>query len=109
MNNEPEPIGYALDAYGCNASAGMSYSKLLQQCVQPWDAATIKLNDPDNETAAVYILIVPDQSAAEVFAIGSEDNEPLLQPVKGGFANQHYQLMKTADSWQFQRRKALAK
>lgn len=105
MNNEPKPIGYAPDAHGCNAAAGLSYSKLLQQCVQPWDAATIKLNDPDNETATVYIIIASDQSAAEVFAIGSRDDNQLLQPIKGGYANHHYQLMKTVDGWKFQHRR----
>lgn len=101
--NESKPIGYAPDANGCNAAAGLSYSQLLEKCIQPWDIATLKLSDPDNSTAAVYIIVAADASKAEVFAVDSREHNALLQPVKGGFANTHYRLIKTTTGWQFQR------
>lgn len=59
-------IGQSADKYGCNQTAGLSYSKLHQQCVQPWDIADIKLNDPSYPQLTVYVIFAKDQSAAEI-------------------------------------------
>ena len=41
-------VGNDTDAYGCKPSTGASYSFLLKKCVQVFDVAQIKLNDPNN-------------------------------------------------------------
>ena len=42
------------DAHGCFQNLGESYSYLKKACVQVFDVADIKLDDPDNKTQAVY-------------------------------------------------------
>lgn len=98
-------LGADHDAHGCIASAGYSWSVLQQQCVQPWEAAHLKLDDPQHATSAVYVIFAPDQSSAEVFALGVAQNT-LLEPVKGGFAtkNGSLRLIKQGDEWYFYRR-----
>lgn len=38
-------VGGDLDTRGCIGSAGQSWSVLKQACVQPWQAADLKLDD----------------------------------------------------------------
>ncbi|EFA28407.1 conserved hypothetical protein [Haemophilus influenzae HK1212] len=46
-------VGGETDAHGCLPSAGQSYSYLKKACIQVFDVADIKLDDPANKTQAV--------------------------------------------------------
>ena len=82
-----EPIfGSDRDAHGCIGSAGQSWSVLKQQCVQPWDVANLKLDDPANDTLAVYVILSADKAQAEIFAVGVPENT-ILESVKGGYVS----------------------
>lgn len=98
--NEPM-VGGDRDAYGCIGSAGYSWSVLQQKCVQPWEAADIKLNDPANDTLAVYVILSVDKSQAELSATGVPKNT-ILDAVKGGYASQDgkIRLLNTPQGWQ---------
>ena len=45
------------DAHGCFQNLGESYSYLKKACVQVFDVADIKLDDPANKTQAVYGIL----------------------------------------------------
>jgi hypothetical protein len=47
---EMPTVGGETDAHGCLPSAGQSYSYLKKACVQVFDVADIKLDDPANKT-----------------------------------------------------------
>ena len=82
-----EPVlGGDRDAHSCIGSAGQSWSVLKQQCVQPWEAADLKLDDPTNDTLAVYVVLSADKAQAEVFAADVPENT-VLDAVKGGYVS----------------------
>ena len=54
---EMPTVGGETDAHGCLPSAGQSYSYLKKACVQVFDVADIKLDDPANKTQAVYGIL----------------------------------------------------
>ena len=96
-----EPIfGSDRDAHGCIGSAGQSWSVLKQQCVQPWDVANLKLDDPANDTLAVYVILSADKAQAEIFAADVPQNT-LLEAVKGGYASRDgkVRLMRENQQW----------
>lgn len=77
-------VGGQMDKHGCLISAGQSYSSLKQQCVQVFNVADIKLDDPHNPTLAVYVMLSEDKSQAEMFW-ASYANPILMDSVKGGY------------------------
>lgn len=97
-------LGGDRDAHGCIGSAGYSWSALKQECVQPWNAADLKLNDPANDTLAVYVILSADKAQAEIFAADVPDNT-ILEAVKGGYASKdgNIRLLNSASGWQLHR------
>ena len=93
-------FGSDRDAHGCIGSAGYSWSALKQTCVQPWNAADIKLDDPVNSTLAVYVIFSKDKAQAEIFAADVPQNT-LLEAVKGGYASRDgkVRLMRENQRW----------
>ena len=88
------------DAHGCLPSAGQSYSYLKKACVQVFDMADIKLDDPANKTQAVYGILSEDKQQVEVFASDLPENT-ILEVVKCGYVSKDgkVRLMKTKKSW----------
>lgn len=91
------------------------YSRLLSKfrrvlllfekaCVQVFDVADIKLDDPANKTQAVYGILSEDKQQVEVFASDLPENT-ILEVVKGGYVSKDgkVRLMKTKKSWKIRK------
>ena len=92
------------DAHGCFQNLGESYSYLKKSCVQVFDVADIKLDDPANKTQAVYGILSEDKQQVEVFASDLPENT-ILEAVKGGYVSKDgkVRLMKTKKSWKIRK------
>ena len=93
------------DAHGCFQNLGESYSYLKKACVQVFDVADIKLDDPANKTqAVVYGILSEDKQQVEVFASDLPENT-ILDVVKGGYVSKDgkVRLMKTKKSWKIRK------
>ena len=92
------------DAHGCFQNLGESYSYLKKACVQVFDVADIKLDDPANKTQAVYGILSEDKQQVEVFASDLPENT-ILEAVKGGYVSKDgkVRLMKTKNSWKIRK------
>ena len=97
---EMPTVGGETDAHGCFQNLGESYSYLKKACVQVFDVADIKLDDPANKTQAVYGILSEDKQQVEVFASDLPENT-ILDVVKGGYVSKDgkVRLMKTKTSW----------
>ena len=60
-------IGSGTDEHGCLVAAGQSFSKIKNGCVQVFDVADVRLDDPDNATLAIYGIFSADKSKVEIF------------------------------------------
>lgn len=92
------------DAHGCFQNLGESYSYLKKACVQVFDVADIKLDDPANKTQTVYGILSEDKQQVEVFASDLPENT-ILEAVKGGYVSKDgkVRLMKTKNSWKIRK------
>ena len=92
------------DAHGCFQNLGESYSYLKKACVQVFDVADIKLDDPANKTQAGYGILSEDKQQVEVFASDLPENT-ILDVVKGGYISKDgkVRLMKTKKSWKIRK------
>ena len=92
------------DAHGCFQNLGESYSYLKKACVQVFDVADIKLDDPANKTQAVYGILSEDKQQVEVFASDLPENT-ILDVVKGGYVSKDGKvcLMKTKKIWKIRK------
>ena len=92
------------DAHGCFQNLGESYYYLKKACVQVFDVADIKLDDPANKTQAVYGILSEDKQQVEVFASDLPENT-ILEVVKGGYVSKDgkVRLMKTKKSWKIRK------
>ena len=92
------------DAHGCFQNLGESYSYLKKACVQVFDVADIKLDDPANKTQAVYGIFSENKQQVEVFASDLPENT-ILEVVKGGYVSKDGKvcLMKTKNSWKIRK------
>lgn len=92
------------DAHGCFQNLGESYSYLKKACVQVFDVADIKLDDPANKTQVVYGILSEDKQQVEVFASDLPENT-ILDVVKGGYVSKDgkVRLMKTKNSWKIRK------
>lgn len=92
------------DTHGCFQNLGESYSYLKKACVQVFDVADIKLDDPANKTQAVYGILSEDKQQVEVFASDLPENT-ILEVVKGGYVSKDgkVRLMKTKNSWKIRK------
>ena len=71
----PEPkIESSVDSHGCMPSAGQSYSQFKNGCVQVFNVADVRLDDPDNKTLAVYGIFNKKKNKVEIFwaSLGNE-------------------------------------
>ncbi len=57
------------DAHGCSPSAGMVWSQVLAQCVQPWQdgIALTQVTPQGSAVFAAYVILSDDGTQAEVF------------------------------------------
>lgn len=85
-NTEPKAEGGEQDAHGCYTSAGYAWSQLLQKCVQPFNEAQIRMNDPNNATLGVYLVLSEDMQQAEVYGVDFGPGT-IWQAAKGGYVS----------------------
>ena len=76
-------VGGGTDEHGCLVAAGQSFSKIKNGCVQVFDVADVRLDDPDNATLAIYGIFSADKSRVEIFWASLPQSE-ILSKVKGG-------------------------
>ena len=76
-------IGGGTNEHGCLVAAGQSFSKIKNGCVQVFDVANVRLDDPDNATLAIYGIFSADKSRVEIFWASLPQSE-ILSKVKGG-------------------------
>lgn len=77
-------VGGGTDEHGCLVAAGQSFSKIKNGCVQVFDVANVRLDDPDNATLAIYGIFSADKSKVEIFWASLPQSE-ILSKVKGGY------------------------
>ena len=96
----PAALGGDKDTHGCLPAAGQSWSKLHHACIQPFDVADIRLQDPANPTLAIYAILAADQSQAELFSADHAESL-ILDSVKGGYASADgkTRLLNTQNGW----------
>ena len=77
---------------------------MKKACVQVFDVADIKLDDPANKTQAGYGILSEDKQLVEVFASDLPENT-ILDLVKGGYISKDgkVSLMKTKTSWKIRK------
>lgn len=80
----PPPVSTVVDAYGCQTATGATWSVLLQQCVQLFNVANIRMVDPDNQSLAAYAIFSKDKKQAEIFS-ATLPKGIILSATKGGF------------------------
>lgn len=93
-------VGGQTGKQGCLVSVGQSYSWLKQQCIQVFNEADIKLDDPHNPNLAVYVVLSDDKSQAEMFW-ASYESPILMDSVKGGYLSKDskIRLLRQNDAW----------
>ncbi|UOP04327.1 hypothetical protein [Conchiformibius kuhniae] len=72
------------DLYGCQTATGATWSVLLQQCVQLFNVANIRMVDPDNPALAAYAIFTKDRKQAEIFS-ATLPKGIILTAAKGGY------------------------
>ena len=77
-------LGGGTDEHGCLVAAGQSFSKIKNGCVQVFDVADVRLDDPDNAALAIYGIFSVDKSRVEIFWASLPQSE-ILSKVKGGY------------------------
>lgn len=103
---QAQAVGGEQDAHGCLPSAGQVWSNLRSECVQIFDIADIRLQDPANETMAVYAILSKDKKQAEVFAADIPEGA-VLKSSKGGYVSKDGKIRLTKgkgkDNWQIKK------
>lgn len=77
-------VGGGTDEHGCLVAGGQSFSKIKNGCVQVFDIADVRLDDPDNAALAIYGIFSADKSKIEIFWASLPQSE-ILSKVKGGY------------------------
>jgi len=99
-------IGGGTDEHGCLVAAGQSFSKIKNGCVQVFDVADVRLDDPDNATLAIYGIFSADKSRVEIFWASLPQSE-ILSKVKGGYyvsKDGKISLLKSGNSYNIRRK-----
>jgi hypothetical protein len=81
-----QTIGYDLDKNGCNKAAGLTYSKLKKECIQPFNQPimVVSVNDGSKSYSTQTPLIFSeDQKKVEVF-LPDSDKTVILKQKKNG-------------------------
>ena len=99
-------VGGGTDEHGCLVAAGQSFSKIKNGCVQVFDVADVRLDDPDNSALAIYGIFSADKSRVEIFWSSLSQSE-ILSKVKGGCyvsKDGKISLLKSGNSYKIRRK-----
>lgn len=79
----PEPVGADLDENGCKGSAGETWSKLLEECIRPFEVAQrldpIGTTSDSKAVLSAFVLLNLDEDKAEVYLPDLEGSAILEQ------------------------------
>ena len=98
-------IDGGMDEHGCLITAGQSFSKIKNGCVQVFDVADVRLDDPDNAMLAIYGIFSVDKSKVEIF--WSSLPESVILRAKGsGYVSKDgkISLLKSGSSYKIRRK-----
>ena len=97
---EMPTVGGETDAHGCLPSAGQSYSYLKKACLQVFDVADIKLDDPANKPKRFAVFFREINNRLKCLRLICQKIR-FLDVVKGGYISKDgkVRLMKTKTSW----------
>ena len=71
-------VGNDRDEHGCIASAGYTWSELLQECIRPFEKGIKLLSVEENDAVfAAYLIFNENESQVEVF-LPREETHPIL-------------------------------
>ena len=98
-------IGSGTDEHGCLVAAGQSFSKIKNGCVQVFDVADVRLDDPDNATLAIYGIFSADKSRVEIFW-ASLPESVILRAKGSGYVSKDgkISLLKSGNSYNIRRK-----
>ena len=98
-------VGGGTDEHGCLVAAGQSFSKIKNGCVQVFDVADVRLDDPDNATLAIYGIFSADKSRVEIFW-SSLPESVILRAKGGGYVSKDgkISLLKSGNSYKIRRK-----
>lgn len=66
--NDTEIVGADRDEHGCIASAGYTWSELLQDCIRPFEKGKkFTAVNPEDSVMAAYLVFSADSSKAELY------------------------------------------
>ena len=98
-------IGGGTDERGCLVAAGQSFSKIKNGCVQVFDIADVRLDDPDNSALAIYGIFSADKSKVEIFW-ASLPESVILRAKASGYVSKDgkISLLKSGNSYKILRK-----
>ena len=98
-------VGGGTDEHGCLVAAGQSFSKIKNGCVQVFDVADVRLDDPDNTTLAIYGIFSADKSKVEIFW-SSLPESVILRAKEGGYVSKDgkISLLKSGKGYKIHRK-----
>ena len=98
-------IGSGTDEHGCLVAAGQSFSKIKNGCVQVFDVADVRLDDPDNTTLAIYGIFSADKSRVEIFWTSLPESV-ILRAKGSGYVSKDgkISLLKSGNSYKIRRK-----
>ena len=98
-------IGGGTDEHGCLVAAGQSFSKIKNGCVQVFDVADVRLDDPDNAALAIYGIFSADKSKVEIFW-ASLPESVILRARGSGYVSKDgkISLLKSGNSYKIRRK-----
>lgn len=98
-------IGGGTDEHGCLVAAGQSFSKIKNGCVQVFDVADVRLDDPDNATLAIYGIFSADKSRVEIFW-SSLPESVILRAKASGYVSKDgkISLLKSGNGYKIRRK-----
>ena len=98
-------IGGGTDEHGCLVAAGQSFSKIKNGCVQVFDVADVRLDDPDNAALAIYGIFSADKSRVEIFW-SSLPESVILRAKSSGYVSKDgkISLLKSGNSYKIRRK-----
>ena len=98
-------IGGSTDERGCLVAAGQSFSKIKNGCVQVFDVADVRLDDPDNTTLAIYGIFSADKSRVEIFWTSLPESV-ILRAKGSGYVSKDgkISLLKSGNSYKIRRK-----
>jgi len=98
-------IGGGTDEHGCLVAAGQSFSKIKNGCVQVFDVADVRLDDPDNATLAIYGIFSADKSKVEIFWASLPESVILRAKVSGYVSKDgKISLLKSGNGYKIRRK-----